>query len=91
MDYNTGLLALTSEQYANLKALTFNIGGTSYDLTPNAQIWPRALNEEIGGNSSGIYLMVGDIGTPSGQGLDFTNGYVFLYVYIFVGPSDCRC
>jgi len=32
----------------------------------------------IGGSSSGIYLIVSDLGTPSGSGLDFINGYVWM-------------
>jgi cathepsin E len=47
-------------------------------MTPNAQIWPRALNSAIGGVAGAIYLIVGDLGAPSGQGLDFVNGMVFL-------------
>ncbi|GBE77560.1 Polyporopepsin [Sparassis crispa] len=77
-DANTGLLRITSTQYSNLKTLDFNIGGVTYGLTANAQIWPRALNTYIGGTSGDIYLVVNDIGTPSGEGLDFINGYTFL-------------
>jgi hypothetical protein len=47
-------------------------------LTPNAQIWPRSLNSAIGGSADKIYLIVGDIGSNSGSGLDFINGYGFL-------------
>ena len=50
----------------------------SFGLTPNAQIWPRALNTDIGGVAGAIYLIVGNIGTPSGEGLDFINGQTFL-------------
>jgi hypothetical protein len=50
----------------------------TYALTPNGQIWPRALNTYIGGSSSYIYLIVSSIGAPSGEGLDFINGYTFL-------------
>ncbi|KAG1748362.1 acid protease [Suillus paluster] len=78
MDQTTGLLTITSDQYAKLQTLTFNIGGSPYDLTPDAQIWPRSFNAEIGGNSSSIYLIVTDIGSNSGSGLDFINGYSFL-------------
>ena len=41
-------------------------------------MWPRAFNGEIGGKPGQTYLIVGDIGTPSGQGLDFINGFTFL-------------
>ncbi|EIW81194.1 acid protease [Coniophora puteana RWD-64-598 SS2] len=77
-DKTTGLLTITEEQYNNLQSLFFNIGGVSYELTPNAQIWPRALNSTLGGNEGSIYLIVSDLGTNSGQGLDFINGFGWL-------------
>ncbi|KAG1726722.1 acid protease [Suillus paluster] len=79
MDQNTGFLMITSDQYAKLQTLTFNISGSSYDLTPDAQIWPRSFNTEIGGSSSSIYLIVADIGSNSGSGFDFVNGYQRFY------------
>ncbi|KAG2069578.1 acid protease [Suillus decipiens] len=78
LDSTTGLLMITSEQYDNLQTLNFNIGGTSYGLTANGQIWPRSLNSDIGGSSNSIYLIVSNIGFDSGSGLDFINGYSFL-------------
>lgn len=78
MDETTGLLKITAEQYNRLKSLFFTIGGTTFELTPNAQIWPRALNSMLGGDADGIYLIVADMGSPSGQGLDFINGFAFL-------------
>ncbi|THH06185.1 hypothetical protein EW145_g4262 [Phellinidium pouzarii] len=77
-DETTGLLKISSSSYANLKSLFFNIGSSKYELTMNAQTWPRSLNSAIGGDSGLIYLVVADIGTDSGQGLDFVNGYTFL-------------
>jgi hypothetical protein len=50
----------------------------TYALTPNGQIWPRSLNTFIGGSTSSIYIIVGNMGTPSGEGFDFVNGYTFL-------------
>jgi saccharopepsin len=78
-DNTTGLLMISSDQYDKLSSLYFNIGNVTYELTPNAQIWPRSLNTDIGGTSDGIYLVVADIGSNSGSGLDFANGYCFLY------------
>ncbi|KDQ58191.1 hypothetical protein JAAARDRAFT_57949 [Jaapia argillacea MUCL 33604] len=78
LDANTGLLKVTSAQYAALKPLDFVIGGTTYALTANGQIWPRSLNTYIGGTTGSIYLIVNNLGTPSGEGLDFINGYTFL-------------
>ena len=56
----------------------FTAGGTAFQLTANAQIWPRSLNSLLGGTSGSIYLVVNDIGSASGSGLDFINGYTFL-------------
>ncbi|KAI9443644.1 aspartic peptidase A1 [Lactarius indigo] len=77
-DANTGLLRITSTQFANLQSLFFTTGGRAFELTANAQIWPRALNTFIGGTAGSIYLVVNDIGSNTGSGLDFINGYTFL-------------
>lgn len=61
LDNNTGLLRITSSQFSALKNLNFDIGGETYALTPNAQIWPRSLNADIGGSSNDIYLVVADV------------------------------
>ncbi|KLO10453.1 acid protease [Schizopora paradoxa] len=78
MDSATGLLKITPAQFANLKSLFFKINGVDFEFTANAQIWPRALNSEIGGTADGIYLIVSDNGSQSGEGLDFINGMSFL-------------
>ncbi|EJD07493.1 acid protease [Fomitiporia mediterranea MF3/22] len=78
LDGKTGLLKITNDQYEKLQSLYFNIGNTKFELTANAQIWPRALNKFIGGSSDGIYLVIADLGSNSGKGLDFINGYSFL-------------
>ncbi|KAG0045743.1 hypothetical protein BGZ83_009022 [Gryganskiella cystojenkinii] len=75
LDATTGLLTVTSDQYENLKPLRFTAGAVSYTLTPNALIWPRANNADIGGNPGSIYLIVKDSGSNSGSGLDFQIGY----------------
>ena len=50
----------------------------SFELTPNAQIWPRSLNTAIGGTAGSIYLIVTDNKEKSGSGLDFIAGQTFL-------------
>lgn len=87
-------------------------GQTTYELTRNAQIWPRSvryrtccqpsdadsgwdilhsqLNTAIGGDADAIYLVIADIGSPSGSGVDFINGMSFLerfYAVYDVGSS----
>ncbi|KAI5118252.1 hypothetical protein M0805_007501 [Coniferiporia weirii] len=78
LDSTTGLLKISSSQYDNLQSLFFSIGGTTFELTANAQIWPRSSNSEIGGDEGSIYLIAADNGTNSGSGLDFINGFTWL-------------
>lgn len=77
-DSATSLLSLTSAQFASMESLFVNINGVSFELTPNALIWPRSLNTAIGGTAGNIYLIVQDIGANSGSGLDFILGQVFM-------------
>lgn len=60
----------------------------TFELIPDAQIWPRALNSEIGGNTSDIYLIVSDLGSPSGSGLDFINGMSWLERFYSVYDTE---
>jgi hypothetical protein len=57
----TGLLKISAAQYSALQPLDFKIGEYTYGLSANGQIWPRSLNTAIGGTSSSIYLVVGDV------------------------------
>jgi hypothetical protein len=65
-DYHTGFLRISQKHYNKLKSLFFVVGGngTTYELTPNAQTWPRALNSFIGGRDEPHIPRrgVGDIG-----------------------------
>lgn len=78
LDSTTGLLTVTQSQFNKLKSLFFKIGDTTFELTANAQIWPRALNSTLGGDTGKIYLVTADLGSNSGSGLDFIDGFVFL-------------
>ncbi|KAG2070089.1 acid protease [Suillus decipiens] len=77
-DRATELLTISEDQFGDLYYLNFHINGETYSFTPDAQIWPRSLNTVIGGHQGSIYLIICDIGTRSGSGLDFHNGYVFM-------------
>ncbi|RDX48863.1 family A1 protease [Lentinus brumalis] len=88
VDDDTGLLKITRAQYENLHSLLFKIGSTNYVFTANAQIWPRALNNEIGGKPDGIYLVVANLGSSSGGGLDFILGCAFLERFYHVYDSE---
>ncbi|KAI0773211.1 acid protease [Trametes elegans] len=87
-DNVTGLLRITPAQFQNLQSLFFTIGGVVFEFTANAQIWPRALNAAIGGDPNAIFLIVGDIGTPSGSGLDVINGMTFIERFYTVFDTD---
>ncbi|KAG2361863.1 hypothetical protein BDR07DRAFT_1358469 [Suillus spraguei] len=79
LDPNNGMLYITLEQYHALQPLEFHIGGQIYNLCPNAQIWPRWLNDRIGGAPNGIYLVIRSLSRATGtSGIDFRLGYVFL-------------
>ncbi|KAG2141894.1 aspartic proteinase [Suillus clintonianus] len=78
LDAATGLLSVTSDQYSALKNLDFTYDNNTFSLTPNGQIWPRSLNTYLGGSSSAIYLVIHDLGSTSGSGIDFLTGYTFL-------------
>ncbi|KAL5536570.1 hypothetical protein ACEPAF_392 [Sanghuangporus sanghuang] len=78
IDSDTGLLKIENDAYEKLESLYFSIGGTTFELTKNAQTFPRPLNEFIGGDNNATYLIVGDLGINVGAGLDFINGYAFL-------------
>ncbi|PPQ79426.1 hypothetical protein CVT25_002696 [Psilocybe cyanescens] len=77
-DAATGLLKVTTANFNALQSLFFVANGATFELTANAQIWPRALNTDIGGVAGSIYLIVADLGSNSGEGLDFINGFTFL-------------
>jgi hypothetical protein len=82
-DEDTGFLRISGEQYDRLQSFFLDIGGNAYELIPNAQIWPRALNEAIGGQKHHIYLVIQDIGKRV-PGLEFIAGMVFLERYFSV-------
>ena len=41
------------------------------------------LNTAIGGNDDSVYLIINDIGSLSGEGLDFIDGMTFLERFFF--------
>jgi len=53
-----------------IQSLFFKIGDTNFEFTAEAQTWPKALNSIIGGDADSTYLVVADMGSQLGQGLD---------------------
>jgi len=87
LDNNNGHLKITREQYANLQSLHFDIGGKTFELTANAQIFPRSLNGLIDGEADDIYLAVGD-GEQIYPGVDVVCAMPFLERFYAVFDSD---
>lgn len=65
-------------RYAALQPLNFIIGGQTFTLNANAQIWPRSMNSLIGGEEGNIYSIVSTYGNTFP--FQFILGYTFLYV-----------
>jgi cathepsin E len=78
VELTTELLRITLAQYSNLKSVFFATGDRTFELTANAQIWPRALNKLVGGERGHIYLVVNDIEWTAGTGPNFMIGYTFV-------------
>jgi cathepsin E len=81
LDSDTGFLRITNAQYEGLWSLYFVIGGKTFELTRNAQIYWRY--EEF------IYLAVKDMGTTH-PGVDFVCGMAFLERFYSVFDSGNR-
>ncbi|KZP27550.1 aspartic proteinase [Athelia psychrophila] len=82
------LIEVTPAQYAALQPLNFLIGNHTYTLNANAQIWPRTLNAEIGGEADGIYLIVSTFGDTFP--FQFIMGLTFLerFYSVFDTPNS---
>ncbi|KAG2069257.1 aspartic peptidase A1 [Suillus decipiens] len=90
LNLENGLLQISLQQYNQLSDLEFHMGTILLKLVPNAQIWPRSLNYKINGGENDIFLVVKSLTTPTGAGLNFINGYVFLQRIYTVFDSGKR-
>ncbi|KAI0323807.1 aspartic proteinase from Irpex Lacteus [Cubamyces sp. BRFM 1775] len=88
LDEATTLYRITPETFETLQSLFFTIGGTVFEFTANAQIWPRNLNTMIGGTDDFVYLIVNDLGRESGSGMDIVCGMMFLERFYAVFDID---
>jgi hypothetical protein len=86
LDNSSGLLRLTDAQYGSLQSLYFVISGNTFELTPNAQIWQRALNSAVQGDGDAVYLVIQNIGQLF-PGVDFICGMTFLERFYSVFDS----
>ena len=82
VDNRTGLLKISSSQYSKLQSLYFNIGGTRFEFTSNAQIWPRQLNGHIGGSQVLTQRRVDESNQVSYSRFSRVTSH-FIHVYLF--------
>jgi cathepsin E len=85
MYLNHGSFTSSVVSYSSISLPLFNQANLT--LTADAQIWPQNLNSVIGGIAGNVYLIVNDIGTPTGSGLDFTLGMAVLQRFYSVFDS----
>ena len=70
-----------------MQPLNFTIGDRVFTMDVAAQLIPKARNTAYCGDPKKQYGVVGKLGEPSGQGLDFTLGIPFLQRYYTVSRS----
>lgn len=63
--FNIGGVRNTDNPVLLLRDIDVKYFQVSFELTANAQIWPRALNSVLGGEEGKIYLVAADVGFES--------------------------
>ncbi|KII86390.1 hypothetical protein PLICRDRAFT_114346 [Plicaturopsis crispa FD-325 SS-3] len=87
LDDSTGLLVIPTASVADIKPFNFTIGGAVYSLDADAQLVPESENTAWGGKSGVRYGYFGNMGSNSGEGLDFIIGQKFMERYYAVFDS----
>ncbi|KAI0760882.1 aspartic proteinase precursor [Trametes elegans] len=87
-DDSVGLLMLTKEQFSKLESLLFHIGDHTYELTPNAQIWPRAVRCCVSTTTKTVYLIVADLVAVGNGGPAFVSSLAFLERFYIVWDAE---
>ncbi|KZV88127.1 family A1 protease [Exidia glandulosa HHB12029] len=89
LDNATGLLSVTEAQFTQMKTLNLVVNGqVTLPITRDAQRWPQALTTAIGGDPKAVYLIIGNLGTSRGSGIDFILGQFFLERFYSVFDSS---
>ncbi|KAH7917858.1 acid protease [Leucogyrophana mollusca] len=84
LDDNTGLLEIPPSSVADMQPLNFTIGGTVFSMDVAAQLIPEDQNTAWGGEAGKQYGVVANLGSNSGEGLDFIMGQKFMENYYAV-------
>jgi len=88
MDNDIGLIVIPASSVAGMQWLNFEIGGTIFSLDAAAQLIPQDENAAWGGEPGVQYGVVTNLGTNSGEGLDFILGQKFMERFYAVFDTD---
>ncbi|KAL5489707.1 hypothetical protein ACEPAI_4539 [Sanghuangporus weigelae] len=82
------LLSLPPNEKINLKSLFFEIGGRSFEIPPEEQVWPQELNDVAGGPAEDSYLSYIELRSDNGVGISLINGFTWLQHFYIVLDVD---
>lgn len=91
LDKFTGLITIPPSSIPYMQPLNFTIGDTIFSMDVAVQLIPTDQNEAWGGVAGKQYGVVANLGTLSGQGLDFIIGQKFMERYYVVFDADNNC
>ena len=85
----TGLLRIPLAHYSNLQSLFFIVDGISYEINPNAQLFPRTFSPYIGGDAKHLYLIVNNLNSVlHTDSFEYIVGMTFLQRYYSIYDKD---
>ncbi|OZJ01397.1 hypothetical protein BZG36_05764 [Bifiguratus adelaidae] len=87
LDSTTGLVKIPSSSYSGLQNVNFNIGGTTFSLSPAQYIVPQDQVATFGGSAGNYYSYISSVGIRTG-GVNFILGQKFLENYYSVYDTD---
>ncbi|CUA74051.1 Polyporopepsin [Rhizoctonia solani] len=86
IDDTTGLLKIPPGCLRSMQSMFFIIGGSRYEFTPGAQLWPRTLNRLLGTNDNESYFSVITTLRDSQNSIgNFILGYPFMQRFYTAG------
>ncbi|EJD02530.1 acid protease [Fomitiporia mediterranea MF3/22] len=86
----SGLLSLSNDNREKLKSLFFEIGGMHFEIPPEEQIWPQALNDVAGGPPDDCYMVYVELASDSGIDISLINGFTWLQHFYTVLDAENR-
>ncbi|OJA21644.1 hypothetical protein AZE42_12721 [Rhizopogon vesiculosus] len=87
-DNKTGLIVIPASSVAGMQLLKFKFGEAGFGMDASSQLIPQDQNSEWGGETGVQYGVVGNLGSNSGEGLDFILGQKFMESFYAVFDAD---